>query len=109
MVEVRYKVREVLDQNKIDIFLKQARIGYLEWLTVICLMLFHLILFGQMGCCISTELLAEDAIKLWMKIRKSALQYVKNMERLRSSARKDGHCVYECYRFWEGSTHHRFG
>ena len=29
MVEVRYKVREVLDQNKINVFLKQARIGYL--------------------------------------------------------------------------------
>jgi nitroimidazol reductase NimA-like FMN-containing flavoprotein (pyridoxamine 5'-phosphate oxidase superfamily) len=63
MDKVRYKVREVLDKNKIDAFLQQARIGHLVMVDGHLPYVVLLILCGQMECFISMELLAGDEIK----------------------------------------------
>ena len=39
MDKVRYKVREVLDKNKIDAFCSKLALGIWVWLMVICRML----------------------------------------------------------------------
>ena len=63
MDKVRYKVREVLDKNKIETFCSKLALGIWVWLMVICRMLSHLILCGQMECFISMEPLVGDEIK----------------------------------------------
>lgn len=63
MDKVRYKVREVLDKNKIEAFLQQARIGHLGMADGHLPYVVPLILCGQMECFISMEPLAGDEIK----------------------------------------------
>lgn len=84
MNSVRYKTRECLDQEKIERFLHQTRLGYLGLVDGNLPYVVPLNYVWTEGNCIFMGLEMEDVIRSCVIIRRYVLRYVRNTELLQT-------------------------